>query len=170
VSPGAPWIEAEIADQDASKVQPGQEVLLSIPAYPGRSFKAILEEVAPHAQLKPDIAIRTRIVRVRIRPFEGLDKLRPGLEVDVFGESVAAQDALWIPSDALILLESETAVFVLEGGVARKREVETGFVGPERVEIVSGLAEGERVATSGKDLLTDGSRVRIEGAGRASGR
>jgi HlyD family secretion protein len=168
VGSGEPWVEVEIADQDAGKVFVGQQVGITAAAFPGRRFAGEVSEISPHAELKPDIALRTRIVRAKVRLLEGIAELRPGLEVDVEGESVAAKDALTIPNDALALLEDQTAVYVVEDGTAWLRSVKTGHATADLAEILDGLREGETVAVSGKDLLSDGRRVSVEGEGRAT--
>ncbi|MEE8138896.1 MAG: hypothetical protein V3T81_08540, partial [Thermoanaerobaculia bacterium] len=58
-------------------------------------------------------------------------------------------------------------VYVVDGGVARRREVELGFREGDRVEVLSGVVEGERVVTVGQDGLSDGTPIRVLGSGPA---
>lgn len=71
------WIEADISDEDVGKVKSGQEVLITTPGYPGRKFKGIVQEIAPQAELKPDAVLRTRILRIHVKPLEGMQLLTP---------------------------------------------------------------------------------------------
>jgi membrane fusion protein, multidrug efflux system len=50
-------------------------------------------------------------------------------------------------------------VFIVEQGVVRAREVTTGSVVGDQIEITGGLKEGERVAVSDVDRLADGTAV-----------
>ena len=50
-------------------------------------------------------------------------------------------------------------VFVLDGNVAKRREVDIGRRRPGEVEIVSGLKEGERIVVDGTQNVRDGSVV-----------
>lgn len=155
------WISAEIAGEDAAKVRADQEVAVTVSAYPGRRLRGRIVDLAPQAELKPDITLRTRIVRARVQLLEGADLLRPGLEVDIEGESTVVGSALVVPSDALLFRENRNTVFVVEGGIARLREVRPGYSTYALTEILGGLGEGDLVVVAGKDGLADGRRVRI---------
>ena len=56
-------------------------------------------------------------------------------------------------------------VFVVDGNRVRARQVEVGIRGSRQVEILSGLAEGERVSAPAPESLTDGQRVRVVARG-----
>jgi membrane fusion protein (multidrug efflux system) len=57
---------------------------------------------------------------------------------------------------------SEATVFVVaQGDVAKKRAVRTGRLLGERVEVITGLAPGDRVVTEGAAWLDDNDAVRI---------
>lgn len=171
VSPGLPvltlfdptdlWVSADVADEDAARAQSATEVIVTVPAYPGRRFRAKIEELAPQAELKLDAALRTRIVRIKVRLVDGADLLRPGLEVDVEGEGTIVAAALSVPSDALLFQGNRNIVYVVENGTARLREVRVGYTTHAVAEILEGLKEGEQVVVRGKDGLTDGRRVRV---------
>jgi multidrug efflux pump subunit AcrA (membrane-fusion protein) len=65
-----------------------------------------------------------------------------------------------VPRSAFAGSVSTNQVFVLEGGsTARMRQVVAGRVIGDKVEILQGLNEGERVITSGQINLADGSKV-----------
>jgi hypothetical protein len=64
---------------------------------------------------------------------------------------------LLVPADAL----RGTTVFVIDGRRVLRREVMVGIRGTRLVEILSGLKDGERVASPATAELADGARVRI---------
>ncbi|MDR7544593.1 MAG: efflux RND transporter periplasmic adaptor subunit [Armatimonadota bacterium] len=161
VNPRDLWISADVADEDAAKVHEGQEVIVTAPAFPGRRFRGHVRSLATAAETKPDAAIQTRVVRVTIRLEDGLTLLRPGLEVDVEGTAHVVASALVVPSDAVLLRDDRTAVFVVEDGVAKLREVRPGYSNFVLTEILAGLRDGELVIVRGKDGLADGQRVKI---------
>jgi len=175
VSPGLPvvtlfdpadlWVTSDVADEDAAKAQRSKEVTITAPAYPGRRFRGRIEELAPQAELKQDAALRTRIVRIKVKLLEGSDVLRPGLEVDVEGEGTIATAALSVPADALLFRENRNMVFLVEDGTARLREVKIGYTTHDAAEILEGLKEGDHVVVKGKDGLQDGRRVRVTRSG-----
>jgi YHS domain-containing protein len=85
--------------------------------------------------------------------------LRPDMYVDV-ELPVARSAGLTVPQDAVIDSGSEQRVFVEHSsGVFEPRQVETGWRSGDRVEIVQGLAEGERVVASGTFLVDSESRL-----------
>lgn len=160
-------IEAEISSEDAGKIRQGMPVSVTSPAYPGRTFEATLVSALPVGELKPDAAIRTRIIRARIMLASGWDLFKPGMEVDVEATTTLRQE-LCVPSDAINLTGSKSTVFVLDKGLVREVAVKTGFSNPEVTEILSGLKGGEKVVVSGKDGLANGSKVKVKGSGAES--
>ena len=102
----------------------------------------------------------TRSVTVRALVPNAASLLRPGMLVNV----TLARDeyeALVIPEQALVPEQSRQYVFVVDGDskVAR-REVQIGRREPGKVEIVGGLAQGERIVVEGTQKLHDGIAVR----------
>ena len=55
----------------------------------------------------------------------------------------------------------DTAVFVVENQMAKRREVKTGIENNDHVEILSGVKAGEMVITSGQNGLPDGAKVTL---------
>jgi RND family efflux transporter MFP subunit len=154
-------IDAEISSEDASKVVVGMPVTVTSPAYTGRIFPAKIVSLSPVGELKPDAAIRTRIVRTRVELTKDWEILRPGMEVDVEGESIIKKGLL-IPSDAVMLSAMEVYVWViLPDGTVSKRSVKTGFTNAMQTEVLEGLREGERVVVDGKEGVRDGHEVRV---------
>lgn len=155
------WIEVDVSDEDVGKVKSGQEVFITTPGYPGRKFKGIVQEIAPQAELRPDAVLRTRILRIRVKPLEGMQLFTPGLEVDVEGKNKVAGGSLVIPSDAMLFHDNQNIVYVVQGEQVEKRVVQTGYYSYAMTEVLAGLQEGEKVVVKGKDDLQDGDRVVI---------
>lgn len=105
----------------------------------------------------------TRSVTVRGLVPNASGSLRPGMLVNV----TLAKDeyeALVIPEQALVPEQSRQFVFVVEGGRVARREVQIGRREPGKVEIVDGLARGERIVVEGTQKVRDGVTVQ-EAAG-----
>jgi Cu(I)/Ag(I) efflux system membrane fusion protein len=76
--------------------------------------------------------------------------------------TVAAGSATTLSVDAVLDSGAKKRVFVAKGeGRYELREVETGWQDGDRVEITSGLKEGEQVVTTGAFLLDSESRLRV---------
>ncbi len=83
--------------------------------------------------------------------------LRVGMSVEANVISSVKASALTVPSEAL----SGNAVFVIENGRAVRREVKTGIRGTRAVEILDGVAEGQRVIAPVPKALRHGDHVRV---------
>jgi len=72
------------------------------------------------------------------------------------------ENALVVPNSVVIRNEGKKLIYVVEAGKAVKRYVETGQRYETEVEIVSGLAAGDKVVVQGQIGLMDGSAVQVE--------
>ncbi len=90
-----------------------------------------------------------------------------GMTVDVDIVISQRANALLVPTGAVAHGPSQGGrpgapfVFVVENGRARRVDVKTGAVGTAKVEIVSGLKDGDRVVVDPPDRLKDGEAVRV---------
>ena len=76
-------------------------------------------------------------------------------------EAETHQGVVLVPATAVVHEGEETAVFVLMGDKAQRREVKVGLVDEERAEIVSGVKSGETVIASNQNGLPDGAKVSV---------
>ena len=67
-----------------------------------------------------------------------------------------------IPLSSIQHTNGETYVFVIADNVASKRVVKTGLSNNKEIEIISGLNEGEKIAISNVNLLTDRMTVQAQ--------
>ncbi len=101
----------------------------------------------------------TRTMRAEIHLANAKRTLRPGMTAEVTLELRTIENALTVPVSALRSQGDRYGVFVLEGGVAKQREVETGLESAEWIEIVEGLSPDENVVVATAAPLTDGMRA-----------
>ena len=88
--------------------------------------------------------------------------LKPGFFVKATIPSSFVADALFVPQDALLYVYGVYKVFVLDGNTVKEKEVKIGERSGDDVEIVEGLAQGERVALASKgQTLKEGVVVEI---------
>jgi len=103
-----------------------------------------------YPSLNPD----TRTLKVRLRFDNPGEELKPNMFADVTIYGGAKKDLLIIPRDALIRAGDEDRVIVARGeGRFAARKVTAGIEADRRVEIISGLSEGDEVVTSGQFLI-----------------
>ncbi|PEQ11543.1 efflux transporter periplasmic adaptor subunit [Novosphingobium sp. PC22D] len=141
------WLDAAVPEALAGSVSPGQPVTVTLAAFPGETRRGRVRTILPRA------ADESRTLTVRIELSNPGLKLKPGLfaQVDFAGEG---RRALLVPSEAVIQTGKRSIVMLaLENGRYRPAEVRTGRTGDGRTEILAGLADGEKVVTSGQFLI-----------------
>ena len=143
-------VVAEVNEEDIPRVALGQTALFRTDAFPGQRLEGKVSEITPMG----DIAAKTFRVKMALPDDTAL---KPGMSVEANIVTREKPNALLIPADAL----QGNAVFVLDGAHVRKREVQIAIRGTREVEVVSGLTEGERVASPAATDLKDGTRVRV---------
>jgi membrane fusion protein (multidrug efflux system) len=100
----------------------------------------------------------TRSVTVRAELTNGEGLLRQGMFMTVALQG-EVEPTLLVPEEALVPERGHAYVFVVKDNVVQRREVRTGKRRPGFVEIVSGVAEQERVVVDGTQNVRDGSTV-----------
>jgi membrane fusion protein (multidrug efflux system) len=90
--------------------------------------------------------------------------LRPGMFATVRIITDSRKDALIIPKKALLLETDEDDVFAVREGKAERVRIELGYTDGDRVQVVTGLEEGDEVITVGHEGLKENAAVRIVGA------
>ena len=116
--------------------------------------------VVHHVSSKVDTESGT--VEVTIRVEDAPQLVRSGSFVGVKMIRTRNATAAWLPREAVILGPRGAHVFVVEDGVAHRREITPGAQERGRLEVVSGLEAGEQVVLTGHGGLEDGERVEPE--------
>jgi Cu(I)/Ag(I) efflux system membrane fusion protein len=150
------WVLAEVPEASITAVRPGSMARLDFPASGRPPF------TAPVDFIYPTLSERTRTLRVRLSAANAGGALKPGLygTVDFV---TTGQDVLTVPRDAVIDTGLQQHVFVATGDRFEPRPVTLGVQLADRVEIRSGLQEGERIVAAGVFLLDSESRLRATG-------
>ncbi len=151
------WVVADLFQDQVQAVAPGQEVSMRTPDQPGRVWQGEVEYVYP--TVDPD----NRSVPVRMR-FENPERtLRPNAYVNVTIEAAPRRNVIHIPREALIRTsQSDRVILALGEGRYRPARVVPGMESGGRVEIIEGLAPGERVVVSAQFLID--SEANLQGA------
>lgn len=153
--PTTVWVQVEVFEQQAGWLAVGQKAEVRLPHAPGEVWEGTVEYIYPEVDAK------TRAVRARLRFPNSGERLKFNMFADVTIHATPRARVLHIPREALIRTGSEQRVVVdLGGGHFEARPVTVGIEAGDRVEIRSGLKEGERVVTSAQFLLDSESSVR----------
>jgi cobalt-zinc-cadmium efflux system membrane fusion protein len=148
------WVWIDIYERDLQQVHLDDEVDVRVDAYPEREFSGTVSYLSDRVDLE------TRRVRARIDVANPEERLRPGMFAQVEltdphqGGGGTLEPVLVIPETALQRDGEATIVFVdLGQGRYERREVVTGRRAGGSVEVIEGLASGERVVSAGVFFL-----------------
>ncbi|MCE1229198.1 MAG: efflux RND transporter periplasmic adaptor subunit, partial [Firmicutes bacterium] len=173
-------IRVNLNEVDIAKVTVGQPVRVTLDAYPQKTFQGKVRFVAPAAKLVEKI----KVFEVEVALNELTEAFRTGMSANVEILGDRREKAISIPLEALFRKEDQTVVYRLKKGIApdalkRAKEglagrskfswlsenwktyfepvtVKAGLATLERVEILSGLSEGDQVS------LEDPTRKKVE--------
>ena len=144
-------LEAVVGESAIARIRLGQAAPVVVDAV-GSAIEGRVAEMIPTA----DPVSRSMTVKLDLPAV-------PALRSGMFGRvrfPAAERSALLVPAGALVARGQITGVYVVDAeNVARLRLVTVGQRRGDRVEVLSGLAPGERVVTEGADRVTDGGRV-----------
>ena len=138
------YVKAPMDEIDAPRIQPGLPVRITLEAIPGKVFAGTVRRVAPYITA---VEKQARTVAVDV-DFVNPDEARGmlvGYSTDVEIVLATRAEVLRIPTSAL---REGGKVLVVEGHTLVERTLQTGVANWEFTEVVSGLAEGDRVVTS----------------------
>jgi cobalt-zinc-cadmium efflux system membrane fusion protein len=141
------WVVAFIRETEAPIVHVGQQIYFTVLAYPDRSFPATISYVA--AALDP--ATRRLLVRATVNNDAGL--LKPEMFASVKILTGEGDNAVAVPRDAIIYEGEAARVWVVRDKDSHKaielRRIKVGLTNGSLVEVLKGLAPGDRVVTKG---------------------
>jgi len=154
------YIRATIDEADVRKVKLGQDVRVTLDAFPNKTFHGVLSEISPVVSAQK-LESRTSKVKVRLDP--GTDGLMPGLSADIEVIVGRGEKVLYIPTAVIMEREGKRTVFVAKEGKAGRQEVKIGLSNWDYTEILEGLREGDQVVTTLDDpALKDRKPIKIE--------
>jgi cobalt-zinc-cadmium efflux system membrane fusion protein len=138
------WVQAEVYEKDLGRIQVGQSAIIHVDTYPDEPFGGKVTYISDVL----DPQTRTAKIRCEVRNSKVLLKLDMFATVQL--PTTFRRQALAVPVGAIQQLDSKTVVFVRRGATQFEvREITAGKTVNGQVEILSGLREGEPVATVG---------------------
>jgi Cu(I)/Ag(I) efflux system membrane fusion protein len=148
------WVLADVYESDLPSVRLGMPAEVSLPYLPGRRWMGTVTNVAP------TVEAQTRTIKVRVEVDNADGALKPEMFADVLLRS-GGGEGLLLPADAVIHAGERQLVFVdLPDGRLEPREVHLGVRVGDAVQVLHGVAEGERVVTTANFLLDSESSLK----------
>lgn len=142
------WILADIYEQDLPRVHKGMKARVEVTPYPREMFAATVAEIFGV------VDAQTRTVKARLEVQNPNGKLKPEMFASVHLTTELGGSTIKVPASAMLGETERHFVFVaLNDSTFEKREVRTGVETREIVEVLDGLATGERIVTRGGFFL-----------------
>ena len=147
------WVEAQIFQEDAGKLKPGDPADITVDAYPNRTFRSQVQQILP--QMDPT----TRTLRVRLGVANSSLLLKPGMFVNVRLRAPLGRQ-LFVPATAVLGSGSKQVVFLARGnGRFDPRQVEIGTRTEDGFAVLKGLEANDIVVTSANFLIDSESQL-----------
>jgi membrane fusion protein, multidrug efflux system len=147
-----------VPSSQMAAVKLGQPVQFTTDGVPGKSFTGKVMFI------NPEVSEADRSLKVIAEVPNVPEQLKGGLFAKGKIVTGSRSGVIQVPRGTLSALDLEKrtgSLFVVEGGVARRREVVTGAVSGELVEIASGLKAGEQLVSRGGFNIKDGDKVTV---------
>lgn len=142
------WVEGQIYENDYPKISGNPEISFVTPAFPNEQFKGkvffIGQVVDEH----------TRTIPVRAELLNKKSKLKP----QMFGEMKISLSSdvkgILVPSESIVKEGSESYIFIAKNdSTFDKRNIQLGMQINDMIEVIKGIAEGEKIVTKGSFFL-----------------
>ena len=158
VDPGELKVNLGIPESLITRVREGEAVSVKLESIPGTELTGVVSEVG----VAIDASTGTYPVTVKIS--NPSVKMLPGMAAEVtFTFGFAGGTGLIVPTSALLedIQTGDRYLWIFSDGMVKKRQVRTGALVTNGIEIITGLKEGEIVVTAGVHRIEEGERVRI---------
>jgi HlyD family secretion protein len=148
--------KGKVDESEVGKIRQGMQLLLAIGAVEGRQFEAVLEHISPKG-VEENGAIQFEI-RAALKPQRDLF-IRANYSANADIVLDRRDDVLAI-DESLLQFEGDEAFVEVETAPQKfeRREVELGLSDGIQIEVVAGLAEGDRIKNPNTDALANGGR------------
>jgi RND family efflux transporter MFP subunit len=149
----------DVNESNIATVREGQPAEVSVDAFPGQKWRGVLRQIIPTADRAK------AIVQVKVKILDPGDRLLPEMSATVSFLNTARSDQelgekakIWLPASAIV--DGKVAIVDEKKQIAF-RAVTTGDSRDGRIEIKSGLKDGDRVVTEKVEELKQGQLVRL---------
>lgn len=148
-------INVGIPEREIGCFSQGDKATANMDALAGKSFEGRIYKIAPTA----DPRTLTFSTEIEVQNSEGAAK--PGMIARVALVRKRYAEAISVPLFSVLPLDNERFVFVENDGKAHMRQIQTGVIQGNQVQVLSGLSAGDRLIVTGQRDLQDGDAVKV---------
>ncbi|GAB3954150.1 multidrug efflux RND transporter periplasmic adaptor subunit VexA [Spirosoma harenae] len=142
-----------VNESDVYQLHKGQSVKVSADVFPGKVFTGQISYIAPQGTDEHNYPVEITIANG--------NGLKAGTFVNVDFSQKSNQKALQIPRTALVESIKNPYVYIVENNVVHQRKISVGRDFGDSIEVLSGLAAGDVIVTTGQLNLSEGKPVQI---------
>jgi RND family efflux transporter MFP subunit len=151
------WARIYVPEKSLPELRVGQRAQIEVETYPDQEFEGRIKMISP------TVDASSGTVKVTIEVNRPGRYLRPGMFGTVLIATRTTPDALVIPKKAVVRERDLNYVYVIRpDSTVTRQEIEIGLSEEDRVEILSGLQEGDSIVTVGHETLNDGYQVAVK--------
>jgi len=146
-----------VAENLVNRLTKGQEVKVTVPSVSEKSFVGQIDHISPAS----DPQTRLYPLKITLENPDGL--IKPGMFAKVELTTDEKADVIAVKSEAVVLKNEKTIVYVVQEDKAVAKEVVTGLDTGVDIEILEGLNQGDQVIIKGQTLVDEGHKVKVVG-------
>lgn len=145
-----------VDESQIGKIKVGQTVAINVNVLPDEAFSGKITFIAPKSDASLNFPVEIEV--------QNKGTLKAGMYATATfktSNGAATQNMMTVPAEAFVNGVSSGQLFIVSDGTAKLINVQTGKVYGNKVQILSGLNEGDQVVTSGQINLDNGSKINI---------
>jgi membrane fusion protein (multidrug efflux system) len=149
-------IVVNVPEKDVPFVYQIRTALVALDALPNKEFKGKV------TRFSEAIDLSTRTMAIQIEIANPSHIIKPGMFATIQMTVAEHQNAITVPTNALLKDEIGQYVFALDEKKVKRIRVQTGVEQVERTEIIAGLTGDETIITVGQQFVKDGGQVTVQ--------
>jgi len=151
-------VKSDVSEYDAPRLAVGQTADITTSGLPGNVYTGHITKIAGAATAKNSSSDDARVVSVEITIDNADGQLKAGYTVDIVFHTLDVPDALYVPAQAVLNQDGKAFVYKVEGNTLTKTEVTLGVYGDTTVQILSGMSDGDTVASNAAAVRDGGKK------------
>lgn len=144
-----------VPEHEMNKIKKGQQALIEVDAVSGKTFEGQVLRISPTV----DPETGTFEVTVSVR--DESRQLKPGMFGRVQIVYDTHQNTLMVPKNAVMTEDGTSSVYIINNQMAYRKNINTGYVNGDNIEILEGLSPADTVVTVGQSSLQDSALVEV---------
>jgi len=149
------YIKAELTADILANIERGDNAKARILAYQNKYISGNIEYISPVADQRSQAFI------IKVLAKNPDNKVKGGMFADLYLTTNIIEDALVIPIEAVIDLENNPHIYIINNGKAVRKSIEVGIANDVEVAVLEGITQKDQVIVRGQNSISDGSTVEV---------